>query len=39
VEAREKSREFGVELDRTESLNDDPRFVAALADLVRSRLQ
>jgi protoporphyrin/coproporphyrin ferrochelatase len=39
VEAREKSRELGVELDRTESLNDDPRFVAALADLVRSRLQ
>jgi protoporphyrin/coproporphyrin ferrochelatase len=38
VEAREKSQELGVELDRTRSLNDDPRFVAALADLVRSRL-
>jgi protoporphyrin/coproporphyrin ferrochelatase len=38
VEAREKSQELGVELDRTESLNDDPRFVAALADLVRSQL-
>jgi ferrochelatase len=38
VEAREKSQELGVELDRTESLNDDPRFVTALADLVRSRL-
>jgi protoporphyrin/coproporphyrin ferrochelatase len=39
VEAREKSHELSVELRRTESLNDDPRFVAALADLVRSRLQ
>jgi protoporphyrin/coproporphyrin ferrochelatase len=39
VEAREKSQKLGVELDRTQSLNDDPRFVAALADLVRSRLE
>jgi protoporphyrin/coproporphyrin ferrochelatase len=38
VEAREKAAELGLELDRIESLNDDPKFVAALASLVRNRL-
>ena len=38
VEARNKAAELGLELDRIESMNDDPRFAAALADLVRSRL-
>jgi ferrochelatase len=37
VEACEKARALGVELKRIESMNDDPRFVSALADLVRSR--
>jgi len=37
VEAREKAAELGLELDRTESLNDDPIFIAALAALVRER--
>jgi ferrochelatase len=35
VEARDKAAELGLELDRIESLNDDPAFIAALADLVR----
>jgi protoporphyrin/coproporphyrin ferrochelatase len=35
VEAREKAAELGLGLDRIESLNDDPRFIEALADLVR----
>ena len=39
VEAREKAEALGVELKRIESMNDDPRFVSALADLVRSRIQ
>jgi ferrochelatase len=34
IEAREKAAELGLELDRIESLNDDPAFVRALADLV-----
>jgi ferrochelatase len=38
VEAREKAAELGLELDRMESLNDDPVFIAALAALVRARL-
>ena len=38
IEARERSRELGLELDRIESLNDDPAFVAALASLVRNAL-
>ncbi len=38
VEAREKAAELGLELDRIESLNDDPAFVRALAALVRDRL-
>jgi ferrochelatase len=38
VEGSEKALELGVELNRIQSMNDDPRFVAALADLVRSRI-
>jgi protoporphyrin/coproporphyrin ferrochelatase len=37
IEAREKAAELGLELDRTESLNDDPAFIAVLAGLVRER--
>jgi protoporphyrin/coproporphyrin ferrochelatase len=35
VEARERAGELGLELDRIESLNDDPAFVSGLAELVR----
>ena len=35
VEARERAAELGLELERIESLNADPRFVQALAALVR----
>jgi protoporphyrin/coproporphyrin ferrochelatase len=38
VEAREKAAELGLALNRIASLNDDPAFVAALADLVRQTL-
>ena len=38
VEARERAAALGIELDRTESMNDDPAFIAALADLVRKEL-
>jgi protoporphyrin/coproporphyrin ferrochelatase len=38
VEAREKAAELDLELDRIESLNADPAFVAALAGLVREHL-
>jgi ferrochelatase len=38
VEARERAAELGLELERTASLNDDPAFVRALADLVEERL-
>jgi ferrochelatase len=38
VEARERAVELGLELDRIESLNDDPAFVRALAELVEERL-
>jgi ferrochelatase len=34
VEAREKAAELGLELDRIESLNADPAFIRALAELV-----
>ena len=34
IEAREKAQELGLELARIESLNDDPAFVRALADVV-----
>ena len=36
VQARAAAEALGIELVRTESLNDSPRFVAALADLVRA---
>jgi ferrochelatase len=40
VEAREKAEELGIELERIESLNDDPAFIAALAGVVaRARQQ
>jgi protoporphyrin/coproporphyrin ferrochelatase len=39
VEAREKAAELGLELDRIESLNDDPAFIRALAELVRARVE
>ena len=35
VEARERAAELGLELDRIESLNDDPAFVRGLAELCR----
>ena len=38
VEARERAAELGLELDRIHSLNDDPAFLRALAELVRERL-
>jgi ferrochelatase len=38
VEARERAAGLGLELDRVESLNDDPAFLRALAGLVRQRL-
>jgi ferrochelatase len=34
VEAREKAEELGLELERIDSLNDDPAFVRALANVV-----
>jgi ferrochelatase len=37
VEAREKAAELGLELDRIVSMNDDPVFIRALAELVRQR--
>ena len=38
VEARERAAELGLELDRVASMNDDPAFIRALAELVRSTL-
>ena len=38
VEARERAAELGLELERVESLNADPRFVRALASVVRNAL-
>jgi ferrochelatase len=35
VEARERAAELGLELDRIESLNDDPAFIHGLAELCR----
>ena len=35
VEARERAAELGLELERIESLNDDPAFVRGLAELCR----
>jgi ferrochelatase len=39
VEARERAAELGLQLDRIESLNDDPAFIRALAELVRQALR
>jgi ferrochelatase len=38
IEARERAAGLGLELDRIESLNDDPAFIRALAELVEERL-
>ena len=38
IEAREKAAEIGLELERIESLNDDPEFVRALAGIVKKAL-
>jgi len=38
TEAQDRARELGIELDRIEMPNDDPRFVGVLADIVRSAL-
>ena len=38
IEARQVAREAGVRLERARSLNDDPTFVAGLADLVLAAL-
>jgi ferrochelatase len=38
IEARERAAELGLELERIDSLNDDPAFVRALAELVEERL-
>jgi ferrochelatase len=38
VEARQRAAELGIELDRIPSMNDDPSFIRALADLVRKEL-
>ncbi len=38
IEARERAEVLGIELDRIESMNDDPAFIRALADLVRAEL-
>jgi ferrochelatase len=34
IEARERAEELGIELERIESLNDDPAFIRALAGVV-----
>jgi protoporphyrin/coproporphyrin ferrochelatase len=39
VAARERAAELGLRLDRIESLNDDPAFIRALAELVRQALR
>ncbi len=39
VEARERAAELGLELDRIESLNDDPDFIGSLAEVVRRALR
>jgi ferrochelatase len=37
IEAREKAAELGLELDRTDSLNDDPAFIRVLAGVVQQQ--
>jgi protoporphyrin/coproporphyrin ferrochelatase len=39
VAAEERAAELGLQLDRIESLNDDPAFIHALAELVRQALR
>jgi ferrochelatase len=39
VAARERAAELGLRLDRIESLNDEPAFIRALAELVRQALR
>jgi protoporphyrin/coproporphyrin ferrochelatase len=39
VVARERAAELGLELDRIQSLNDDPAFIRAVAELVRQTLR
>jgi protoporphyrin/coproporphyrin ferrochelatase len=39
VEAQERAGELGLRLDRIESLNDDPVFIRALAELARQALR
>jgi protoporphyrin/coproporphyrin ferrochelatase len=39
VAAQERAAELGLQLDRIESLNDDPAFIHALAELVRQALR
>jgi ferrochelatase len=39
VAARERAAELGLRLDRIESLNDDPAFIRALAEVVRQALR
>jgi ferrochelatase len=39
VEARERAGELGLELDRIQSLNDDPAFVDALVGVVKKALR
>jgi ferrochelatase len=38
TEAQDRARELGISLDRIEMPNDDPRFVHALAEIVRGAL-
>src|SRR5437870_5526248 len=38
IEAREKAAQVGLQLERIESLNDDPEFVRALAGIVEKAL-
>jgi ferrochelatase len=37
VEAREKAAELGLELDRIDSLNDDPAFIRVLASVAKAQ--
>jgi ferrochelatase len=39
IEARERAAALGLELERIESLNDDPAFIRGLAELVRQALR
>ena len=39
IAARDKAQELGLQCERTDSLNDDPRFVSALAGVVERARQ